>query len=104
MSRLEDLVGLIASELADYPDLVDVTEVEHPDKTVVEVFVSPGDLGRIIGRQGRTASALRVFWLWRLGLKVGRLRLSFMRFKIVSHEQFLGGYGARREGFPFPWQ
>ena len=60
MSRLEDLVGLIASELADYPDLVDVTEVEHPDKTVVEVFVSPGDLGRIIGRQGRTASALRV--------------------------------------------
>jgi predicted RNA-binding protein YlqC (UPF0109 family) len=53
-------VGLIASELADYPDLVDVTEVEHPDKTVVEVFVSPGDLGRIIGRQGRTASALRV--------------------------------------------
>lgn len=60
MSRLEDLVGLIASELADYPDLVDVTKVEHPDKTVVEVFVSPGDLGRIIGRQGRTASALRV--------------------------------------------
>jgi predicted RNA-binding protein YlqC (UPF0109 family) len=60
VSRLEDLVGLIASELADYPDLVDVTEVEHPDKTVVEVFVSPGDLGRIIGRQGRTASALRV--------------------------------------------
>lgn len=53
-------MGLIASELADYPDLVDVTEVEHPDKTVVEVFVSPGDLGRIIGRQGRTASALRV--------------------------------------------
>lgn len=60
MSRLEDLVGLIVSELADYPDLVDVTKVEHPDKTVVEVFVSPGDLGRIIGRQGRTASALRV--------------------------------------------
>jgi predicted RNA-binding protein YlqC (UPF0109 family) len=38
---------------------VKVTEAEHRGVAVIELFVAPGDLGRVIGRQGRTASALR---------------------------------------------
>ncbi|MGH9331993.1 MAG: KH domain-containing protein, partial [Vicinamibacterales bacterium] len=45
--------------LADRPDQVRVVETEHRAQTVVELFLAPGDLGRVIGRQGRTAQAVR---------------------------------------------
>ena len=45
--------------LADHPDAVRVTESEQRGMVVVELFMAPGELGRVIGRQGRTASALR---------------------------------------------
>jgi uncharacterized protein len=38
---------------------VRVVESQHSDRTLVEVWVAPGELGRVIGRQGRTAAALR---------------------------------------------
>ncbi len=60
MSRLQDLVGVMARALADHPEAVAVTEAEHQGRVVLEVFMAPGDLGRVIGRQGRTAAALRV--------------------------------------------
>ena len=59
MSRVRELVEVLARALADDPDAVVVTETEHGDSTVVELFVAPADLGRVIGRQGRTAAALR---------------------------------------------
>lgn len=59
MSRTRDVVEVVARELADHPDAVRVTERTHRGLTVVELFMAPGDLGRVIGRQGRTASALR---------------------------------------------
>lgn len=59
MSRTRDVVEVVARELADHPDAVRVTERAHRGLTVVELFMAPGDLGRVIGRQGRTASALR---------------------------------------------
>ena len=49
----------MARALADQPDAVRVTEREHRGTTLVELYVAPGDLGRVIGRQGRTAAALR---------------------------------------------
>jgi uncharacterized protein len=49
----------VAKTLTDRPDEVRVTESQHHHKTLVELFVSPGDLGKVIGRQGRTAAALR---------------------------------------------
>ncbi len=59
MSRARDLIELIARTLADYPDRVTVTEREHRGTTLVEVTMAPGDLGRVIGRNGRTAAAMR---------------------------------------------
>jgi uncharacterized protein len=59
VSRARDVVEVVARGLADHPDAVRVTESEHRGMAVVELFMAPGDLGRIIGRQGRTAAALR---------------------------------------------
>lgn len=59
MSRTRDLVEFVARALADHPDAVRVTERANRGQTLVELFMAPGDLGRVIGRQGRTASALR---------------------------------------------
>ena len=55
MSRVGDLVGGIARALADDPDAVRVVGAEHRGVSVVEVYMAEGDLGRVIGRQGRTA-------------------------------------------------
>ena len=59
MSRARDVVDVMARALAGRPDDVRVTEAEHLGQTVVEVFMAQGELGRIIGRQGRTAAAVR---------------------------------------------
>ena len=59
MSRARDVVEVIAKALAVRPEDVDVTEYERRDQTVVELTMAPGELGRVIGRQGRTAAAVR---------------------------------------------
>ena len=60
MSRAKEVVEVIARALADHPDQVRVSENEHRGQLVVELLMAPGDLGRVIGRQGRTASAIRL--------------------------------------------
>lgn len=72
MSQLSEVVQVIARALADHPDAVRVSEAEHGGTTVVELFMAPGDLGRVIGRQGRTATAMRTLFAMtaeRLGKK-----------------------------------
>lgn len=59
MSRARDVVEVVARALADKPDAVRVTEREARGQTIVELMMAPGDLGRVIGRQGRTAAAIR---------------------------------------------
>lgn len=59
MTRARDVVEVMARALAGQPDAVRVTEAEHRGQSVVEVYMAPGELGRIIGRQGRTAAAVR---------------------------------------------
>jgi predicted RNA-binding protein YlqC (UPF0109 family) len=59
VSRARDLVEVVARALADHPNAVRVTERQHRGQTLVELFMAPGDLGRVIGRQGRTAAAMR---------------------------------------------
>jgi predicted RNA-binding protein YlqC (UPF0109 family) len=59
VSRARDVVEVVARSLADHPDAVRVTERQHRGQTLVELFMAPGDLGRVIGRQGRTAAAMR---------------------------------------------
>ena len=59
MSRARDVVEVVARALAARPDAVVVTESDWRGQTVVELTMAPGELGRVIGRQGRTATALR---------------------------------------------
>ena len=59
MSRAREVVGVIARALAGRPEDVQVLESERRGQTVIELIMAPGDLGRVIGRQGRTAAALR---------------------------------------------
>ncbi len=59
MSGVREAVEVLARALADQPDQVHVTESQHRGATVIEVYMAPGDLGRVIGRQGRTIAALR---------------------------------------------
>lgn len=59
MSRAQAVVEVIARALASRPDEVEVLESERRGQAVVELTMAPGDLGRVIGRQGRTATALR---------------------------------------------
>lgn len=59
MADLKGIVETIARALADEPDAVRVGQSERRGMTVVELQVAPGDLGRVIGRQGRTAAAVR---------------------------------------------
>ncbi|MDR2696568.1 MAG: KH domain-containing protein [Deltaproteobacteria bacterium] len=56
---LKELISYIASSLVDKPDQVQVTEVEGEQTTVLELRVAKEDLGKVIGRQGRTARAMR---------------------------------------------
>ncbi len=59
MSGVREVVEVLARALTDRPDDVHVVESQHRGATVVELYVAPGDLGKVIGRQGRTAAALR---------------------------------------------
>ena len=56
---LRELVLYLARALVEHPDEVVVEEVDEPYATVFELKVAESDLGRVIGRQGRTAKALR---------------------------------------------
>lgn len=56
---MKDLITNIAKELVDNPEQVSVAEVEGDQTTVLELKVAKEDLGKVIGKQGRTARAMR---------------------------------------------
>ncbi len=56
---MRDLIEYIAKALVDMPDEVTVTEIEGAQTSVLELKVAKEDLGKVIGKQGRTARAMR---------------------------------------------
>jgi len=56
---MKDLIAFIASRLVDDPDAVEVAEREEENVVTVELRVAKEDLGKVIGKQGRTARAMR---------------------------------------------
>jgi len=68
---VKELVELIAKALVDQPDKVVVTQLEGEQTTVLELKVAPEDLGKVIGKQGRTARAIRIL-LGAGGMKLKR--------------------------------
>jgi len=69
MSAMKDLLVEIAKALVDNPEDVSVAEVEGEQTTVLELRVRNEDLGKVIGRQGRTARAIRTL-LAAAGMKI----------------------------------
>ena len=56
---MKELLTYIAQNLVDHPDQVDVKEVDCDGELVLELRVAPEDMGKVIGRQGKIAKALR---------------------------------------------
>ena len=71
---MRELVQDTAKALVDNPDEVVVTEVEGEQTTVLELRVAPSDVGKVIGKQGRTARAIRTL----LGASGMKLRKRFI--------------------------
>lgn len=67
---MKELITQIAKALVDKPEEVDVIEVEGEETTVIELKVSKDDLGKVIGKQGRTARAMRTI----LGAAAAKIR------------------------------
>jgi uncharacterized protein len=57
---MTELIEFLAKSLVDNPDEVEVHTRERDQATVIELEVAPDDLGKVIGRQGRTARAIRI--------------------------------------------
>ena len=68
---MKDLVSEIAKALVDIPEEVEVREVLGEQVTVLELRVAPSDLGKVIGKQGRTARSIRTL-LGAAGMKLNR--------------------------------
>jgi predicted RNA-binding protein YlqC (UPF0109 family) len=71
MASVKGLVEEIAKALVDQPEEVSVNEVEGEQVTVLELKVAPGDVGKVIGKQGRTARSIRTL-LGAAGMKLDR--------------------------------
>ncbi len=71
MAGIKELVEEIAKALVDNPDQVSVREVQGEQVTVLELRVAPSDLGKVIGKQGRTARSIRTL-LGAAGMKLKR--------------------------------
>ena len=56
---MEELVRYIASTLVDHPEQVQVKTVDGPESVIIELSVGPDDMGKVIGKQGRIAKAIR---------------------------------------------
>jgi predicted RNA-binding protein YlqC (UPF0109 family) len=71
---MRELIEVVARALVDFPDQVEVNVVEGQQTTVLELRVAPADLGKVIGKQGRTARAVRTI----LGAAGMKLRKRFV--------------------------
>jgi predicted RNA-binding protein YlqC (UPF0109 family) len=70
----KDVILIIAQALVDHPEQVTVNEINSGDTFVYELTVAKGDLGKVIGKQGRTADAIRTL----LGAIAGKTRKRLM--------------------------
>jgi predicted RNA-binding protein YlqC (UPF0109 family) len=68
---LKELIHAIAVELVDHPDQVEVTEIVGEHNSVLELRVAKEDIGKVIGKEGRTAQSMRTL-LTAVSTKLGR--------------------------------
>jgi uncharacterized protein len=77
VSRAAAVVEAVAKGLADKPEGVRVTEREARGQVFIELTMAPGDMGRVIGRQGRTAQAVRTLASFAGELDGARISVDF---------------------------
>jgi predicted RNA-binding protein YlqC (UPF0109 family) len=75
---MKELVSFIAASLVDDRDAVQVNELERDDTTVYELRVAKEDLGKVIGKQGRTARAIRALLTATAGRDNRKARLEIL--------------------------
>jgi len=75
---MKELIHYIVTALVDHPDEVQVKATEQDDTIIVELTVAKGDLGKVIGKQGRTARAMRALLSAAAGKINKRSRLEIM--------------------------
>ncbi len=68
---LKELIATIAQALVDDPDSVEVTEIEGDHNSLIELKVAKNDIGKVIGKDGRTAQSMRTI-LTAASTKIGR--------------------------------
>jgi predicted RNA-binding protein YlqC (UPF0109 family) len=76
---MKDLITMIAQALVDQPEHVLVVEIEGSQSSVLELSVAKSDMGKILGKQGRTAQAIRII----LSAAAGKFRKHY-RLEIVE--------------------
>lgn len=70
-SPLKELIRTIAVELVDHPDQVEVREITTENNSVIELRVAKDDIGKVIGKEGRTAQSMRTI-LAAVSTKLGK--------------------------------
>ena len=75
---MKDLIQYIAAALVDHPDQIQIKETEQDDTIHIELTVAKEDLGKVIGKQGRTARAMRSLLSAAAGKVNKRSRLEIM--------------------------
>jgi predicted RNA-binding protein YlqC (UPF0109 family) len=73
-----EIVEYLARRLVDEPDVVRVEEVDREGATILQLYVAPDDVGKVIGRQGRIARALRTIVRASAARDEGRVMLEIM--------------------------
>jgi predicted RNA-binding protein YlqC (UPF0109 family) len=71
MAMVQELINVLAASLVDYPDEVEVREIEGENALIVELKVASSDMGKVIGKQGKIARAIRSLAKAK-GNKIGR--------------------------------
>ena len=75
---MEELIRYIATALVDHPDQIQIKETEQDETIIIELTVAKEDLGKVIGKQGRTARAMRSLLSAAAGKANKRSRLEIM--------------------------
>ena len=75
---MKELIRYIATALVDHPEKIDIKETEQDDTIIIELTVAKEDLGKVIGKQGRTARAMRALLTAAAGKVNKRSRLEIM--------------------------
>lgn len=75
---MKELIHYIVAALVDHPDQVQIQETEEDDSIIIELTVAKEDLGKVIGKQGRTARAMRSLLSAAAGKINKRSRLEIM--------------------------